>query len=353
LRHVSGTGRCSSCTETVPEPGRDDRYQVPEVGGSSAPAATTASTYNSERSAQPRPGSTDVLPDVGLIKVVRDGSQRWLVVPQPVEKLWPVVRDFWRESGFLLKVDSPQTGVMETDWAENRAKINEDPVHNILGKLIDSVYSTGERDKFRTRMERGTDPGTTEIYVSHRGMIETLLTTNGGQEGQTLWQPRQPDPGLEAEFLRKLMLRLGNDEGQVKTALGGTMTPERARIRADAGGIGTLQVLEPFDRAWRRVGLALDRVGFTVEDRDRNTGQYFVRYIEPSTDDPEKKGGLFSWLGMGGSSKPKIEAKDQYRVQVRGEGDESSQVSILGNDGKAENSSAAKRILALLQEQLK
>jgi outer membrane protein assembly factor BamC len=334
------------------QPGRDDRYQVPEVAGSNAGGTTTLSTYNSERNAVPKPGSTDVLPDIGAIKLVRDGSQRWLLVPEPAEKIWPILRDFWRDNGFLLKVDSPQTGVMETDWAENRAKINDDIIHNMLGKLLDSAYSTGERDKFRTRVERGTDPNTTEIYVSHRGMVETLITTNAGQEGQTMWQPRQPDPGLESEFLRRLMLRLGADQMQAKVALASGSSPDKARIRDDASGNGSLEVLEPFDRAWRRVGLALDRVGFTVEDRDRESGQYYVRYVEPNTDAPADKG-LLSWIGLGGSSKPKVDPKDEYRVRVRGEGDASSEVSVLNKDGKADNSSAAKRILGLLQEQLR
>ena len=55
-------------------------------------------------------------------------------------------------------------------------------------------------------------------------------------------------------------------------------------------GNGVLTLDEPFDRAWRRVGLALDRVGFTVEDRDRAKGLYYVRYVDPKTDGKKSDG---------------------------------------------------------------
>jgi outer membrane protein assembly factor BamC len=243
---------------------------------------------------------------------------------------------------------------METDWAENRATIGDDGLHSLFGKLLGSVYSTGERDKFRTRMERGANPGVTEIYVSHRGMVESLVNTNGSQEGATMWQPRPPDPGLEAEFLRRIMLRLGASEGSAKAALADPSAIERARMTSDAGGNGVLEVNEPFDRAWRRVGLALDRVGFTVEDRDRAKGQYFVRYIDPSTDESQQKKGFLNWIGLGGSDKPKVaDPKDQYRIQVRGEGDALTAVTVINQDGKPDNSTVGRRILALLQDQLK
>ena len=102
---------------------------------------------------------------------------------------------------------------METDWAENRAMIPSGPIRNLLGKIIDSAYSTGERDKFRTRLERGSAPGTTEIYISHRGMVEVYTSKD---ESSTVWQPRPPDPELEAEFLGRLMLRFGVDDARAR-----------------------------------------------------------------------------------------------------------------------------------------
>ena len=180
-------------------PAREERYQIPETNPA---GATTFSAYNAERAGAPRPGSTGLLPEVDKVRLERSASERWLVVSEPPEKVWPVVKEFWQELGFLIKVEVPEAGVMETDWAENRAKIKQDFIRNFIGGLFDGAYSTGERDKFRTRLERGAQPNTTEIYITHRGVVEVYTTQ---QRDSTVWQPRPVDPSLEAEFLRRLM----------------------------------------------------------------------------------------------------------------------------------------------------
>src|SRR5262249_2123880 len=263
-------------------PTRDDRYQVPDV----TPSGTaTYSAYNNERSGSQRTTApNEILPEVKTARIERAGAQRWLVVQAPPERVWPAVKEFWQESGFLIKTEMPEVGVMETDWAENRAKIPDDVIRSILGKVIDNMYSTSERDKFRTRLERGAQPGTTEIYISHRGVVEVWTNTVSGAKDSTVWQPRPSDPELEAEFLRRLMVRFGVDETRAKAEVAQNVTLDRARIVTMQAGSGTLEPAEPFDRAWRRVGLALDRVGFTVEDRDRSNGWYFVRYVNPEKD---------------------------------------------------------------------
>jgi outer membrane protein assembly factor BamC len=247
----------------------------------------------------------------------------------------------------------PETGVMETDWAENRAKIPQDFVRNLLGKVIDQAYSTSERDKFRTRLERGNEPGTTEIYVSHRGVEEVF--TNASKDA-TVWQPRASDLELEAEFLRRMMVRFGVEETRAKAQVaGGDARTDRAKIVKTQEGSGLLELSEPFDRAWRRVGLALDRVGFTVEDRDRSKGYYFVRYVDPVVDakDTNKKDdGILGRLLFWRSNKTELKA-EQYRVLVKDGNNESSQVQIMAKDGVADRSDTARRILSLLHDQLK
>ena len=334
-------------------PARDNRYLVPETGKSSA----TYSGYEADRKDQARPGNTAVLPQVEQMRVERAGSQRWLVAQDQLpEKLWPLVKDFWQENGFLVRTEVPEAGVMETDWAENRAKIPQGGLREFLGKYLDQIYSTAERDKFRTRLERTPDGKGTEIYISHRGMREVYTSgrdTSGGN-AQTSWQPRDPDPELEAEFLRRLMVRLGVQEEKAKVlaASGSGAAQQRAEIRKSSDGAELLQVYEPFDRAWRRVGLALDRVGFTVEDRDRQKGLYFVRYADPEADMSNKdrdKGILARFFTFSKDSKVKAE---QYRVQVR-QDQNNSQIYVLNKDGGSENSKTTQRIIALLHEQLK
>jgi outer membrane protein assembly factor BamC len=331
-------------------PGRDDRYQVP---GSPTGGSATYSVYNAERSGRTPGAATEVLPNVDKVRLQRAGSERWLVVPESPDKLWPVVKEFWQDNGFLLRVEMPDVGVMETDWAENRARIPQDPIRNVLGKFLDSVYSSGERDKFRTRLERGAEPNTTEIYISHRGMVEVITTTNTGRGGYdgTLWQPRAPDPELEAEFLRRLMVRLGVEDQRAQAMVSPERGVERARIAKAPGGASTLELAEPFDRAWRRVGLALDRVGFTVEDRDRSNGAYFVRYVDPAVDNI-KSDGILSKLAFWRSNEKPAQAA-QYRVVVRAQNPDATRVEVLNKDGAPESSSTSNRILSLLYDQLK
>lgn len=323
---------------------RDNRYQVPEAGKGIA----TASQYNSKPGTiVGTPASTVAVNATAGMHIERDANQRWLVVKQSPEVLWPQLKDFWQESGFLINVDKPAIGVMETDWAENRAKIPTDIIRETLGKVLDSMWSTGERDKFRTRVERAAD-GTTEIYISHRGAQEVLT---GAQKDSTTWQPRPSDPGLEAEFLARLMARLGNDPSIAKTAVAnGTTEPAHAKLVKGVDG-GYVEVDEGFDRAWRRVGLALDRVGFTVEDRDRVQGLYFVRYVDEGKDLQAGEKGFFSKILSWGSNDDTAKAL-KYRVSIKETG-ATSKIVVLNNDGKPEISSTGEKILSLLNDQLK
>ena len=86
---------------------------------------------------------------------------------------------------------------METEWAENRAKLPQDLIRKTIGKLLDGMYSTGERDKFRTRLERNAQGGV-EIYITHRGLQEIYPTK---ERDSTTWTVRPSDPDLEAELL--------------------------------------------------------------------------------------------------------------------------------------------------------
>ncbi|NBW51468.1 MAG: outer membrane protein assembly factor BamC [Betaproteobacteria bacterium] len=280
---------------------------------------------------------------VGDVRIERAGNQRWLVVNRPAEKLWEPVKDFWQENGFLLAMDQDKLGIMETDWAENRAKIPQDFIRASLGKLLDSFYSTPERDKFRTRLERDAN-GDTEIFISHRGMVEVYTNE---RDGQTVWQPRPTDPELEAEFLRRLMLRLGASKEQIKSvAAAGTSKPPIA-LMGNVNGQPVVQLEEGFDRAWRRTGLALDRTGFTVEDRDRKQGIYFVRYQNLTSENSEP--GFFSKMFSG--SKKANEAT-KYRIAVRSVGEKST-VSVLDADGNAESSATAQRIVKVIADDIK
>ena len=327
-------------------PTADDHYAVPDINPK---GQATFSAYSKERIAAPDSSKAMVLPSQENARIERSGSQRWLVVRGEPDIVWGVVKEFWQETGFIVNTENPDAGVMETDWAENRAKIPDGAIRGFLGKILDSVYSTSERDKFRARLERGTEPGTTEVYVSHRGMEEVYVTAD---RDQTKWQPRPPDPDLEAEMLRRLMTRFGVQQARTKVEVAAAQAPARATLLKGQDGAGTLSVNDQFDRAWRRVGLALDRVGFTVEDRDRSKGLYFVRYVDPDADNKTAQSkGFFAKLNPFNKSDKKP-SSEQFRIEVK-DADSMSQVSVLGKDGTRENSATASRILSLLYDQLK
>jgi outer membrane protein assembly factor BamC len=325
-------------------PGSDERYVVPDINPS---GSATFSAYNKDRTKEIAAGGTAVLPALGEtgVRMERSGTQRWLVVQGEPDDIWPTVKEFWQELGFIIKMEMPEAGVMETDWAENRAKIPDDLIRSALSKILDTLYSTSERDKFRTRLERGEN-GTTEIYISHRGMDEVM-------EGnvRTVWQPRPPDPDLEAEMLSRLMMRFGVAEERARSSVASTgKAPERAHL-LEKGTV--LTVNEAFDRSWRRVGLALDRTGFTVEDRNRSQGIYYVRYVNPDSDSHTGAASSFiSKFFFWRSSEGDAEKPGQYRIQL-GEADGGTEVKVINKEGATEKSSDAKRILKLLHEQLK
>lgn len=313
---------------------RDTRYAVPSasvsantLGERTAPANTVASVAPNK---------------VNDVRLERDGQQRWLVVDRPAEAVWPVVYAFWKENGFTYTTEQQQLGLLETEWAENRAKIPQDFIRRTLGKVVDGLYSSGERDKFRTRIERNSKGGV-EIFISHRGMSEEYKDQT---KSSTVWQPRPSDPQLEGEFLSRLMIKLGLSQEQAKASVANASQalPEKL-ITKTQNGVTTLVLAESFDVAWRRVGLALDRTGFTVEDRDRSKGVYFVRYVDTTKEEKGFFAGLFS-------STPADTGPLKYRVMVSNTAGK-SEIQVLNNQGNAENSVISQRILKLIGDELR
>ncbi len=313
---------------------RDSRYTVVD-GAVSAAGSQKAPSNDGAKS------SVAALA-LGDVRIERAGNQRWLVINRPAEALWEPIKDFWQENGFLLAMDQKNLGIMETDWAENRAKIPQDFIRSSIGKVLDSLYSTSERDKFRTRIERNAN-GSTEVFISHRGVMETYTSES---KNQTVWQPRAADPELEAEFLRRLMQKLGaTKEATAKVA--SAVAAKATATSSTLNGQPVVLLEEGFERAWRRVGLALDRTGFTVEDRDRNKGVYFVRYVPTDADKSEP--GFFKKI-FGGSAK--ATPAEKFQIVVTSATDKST-VSVLNAAGAPETSDAAKNIVKVIADDIK
>jgi outer membrane protein assembly factor BamC len=319
----------------------DRRYIVQD-------GTATMSDYSAavKKSSQLR---TNVVTGIPGMRIARDGERRWLVVEKPAVELYPQVKDFWQENGFLLVIDSPSTGIMETDWAENRAKISQDFIRSAIASVMGTIFDTGERDKYKTRLEP-TKPGETEIFITQRGAVEECVRDFTQACLSTVWTPRPNDPELEAVFLARLMERLGMTQEQAKAMVATPLGPKTPKAKFVQDGINAahIEMSSGFDRSWRDVGLALDRSNFSVEDRNRSSGVYYVRYVNPKDLGDTK--GFFSKL-FSSKDESSLKAK-RYQVVVRSTGDNSASIYVQDADGKPENTPAGFQLLTMLAEQL-
>lgn len=365
-----------------------DAYSVP--GGS-----TTYNTYNQAQDGQ-EPSVEKVLPNQEGVRMEKAGAQRWLVVNAPAEKIWPVIREFWLDQGFAVRVENPDTGVMETEWIDADAIKAKEDKRNIGQKFdawLDKLSGLADRRKFRTRLERGEKEGSTEIYMTHRTVssapddgkntIQTQLgeITTGyrADASKPLTAAEENDAEIDAELLRRLMVKLGIEEKRAQEIVSNPNTEKRAEVNKESDSSVTLSLKDPFDRGWRRVGLALDRIGFVIEDKDRSKGLFYVRYADVDIDDsPKKKKGLLDTLKFWGDdeeienkSKPKDEKtivdklkfwkgddgktdpSKQYRIKVVEAEDGTTRVNVVDKDDQRNRSTTANRIISLLYDQLK
>jgi outer membrane protein assembly factor BamC len=315
----------------------DPRYKV-QRGGDETVA--TYSDYSKDSAVVQNRG---VLPEAKGVRLERNGTQRWLVVNDKPENVWPVVKAFWQATGLTIKSEDPAAGIMETDWVENRAKISQGAIRNVLGKVFDSLYSSGERDQYRTRLERSKDGTSTEIYISHRGLEETL----DANKDTSKWQSRANDPEMEAIMLQRLMVRFGISEEQAAHAVA-TATADDAQGSAEAvnmqttpNGSNIIVIGDTFDKSWRRVGLAIERAGLAIEDKDRIKGIYFLRASAKEESGWTDK--LMFWKGNKGTDK-------SYRVIVK---DGVSSCEVTAADQHGANDDTSKRMLEAIYKNIK
>lgn len=372
-----------------------DLTAVRTSGTYNVPGSTSYSTYSQNQEAQEQNGPQPVLSDMKNVRMVKAGNQRWLVVNAPPEKIWPIVRDFWLDQGFAVRVENPDTGVIETEWLQTDAiKPKEDnrSYGDKFDAWLDKLSGFADRRKFRTRLERGEKDGTTEIYMTHRtvagapddgknyvntqlGKIDTGYRADAAEKKNTAGQ--EFDADLDAELLRRMMVKLGLDEQKADQVMTQAASDKRADVVKEADKSVTLKLNEPFDRAWRRVGLALDRIGFVTEDKNRSEGIYYVRYADTDAEDPIKqKKGLLERLKFWGSDEDEKsatpaevkqgdkanfwkgtaegdKASKQYHIQVLENADDTTDVYVLTPENKRNTSTTANRIVSLLYEQLK
>ncbi len=319
----------------------DDRMVVPDIN----PRDTaTYSAYAGERQQGGRPVGSGVLPDVENVRMERQGDMRWLVVRADPAEVWGPTRDFFITLGFLLTREDPTLGILETDWLENRAAIPKGAIRSTLSKIpgVEGLYSSDTLDRYRVRLEKGTEPGTTELYLTMRGLEQVA------KGPEYVWQERPTDPELEAEMMVRIMMHWGATEERARQKLATpTVRPDRARLLASGSVPTGLVVLEDFSRAWRRTGVALDRIGFAVEDQDRAGGLYSVRYQD--LEEARKEEGWLSKMAFWSDDETEVRS---YGIRLTADGAE-TRVAVLDEKGAEIQNQTSQTILKLLYEELK
>ena len=391
---INNTSDYKAANRTKPLEVPPDLTASPASDAYSIPGSTNYSTYSQAQESQEAVVEKILTTPEG-VRLEKAGAQRWLVVNASAEKVWPVIREFWTDMGFAVRVENAQLGVMETEWIDTDA-IKKDESGNIgdkFDKWLDRLSGFADKKKFRTRLDRGNDANTTEIYMTHRSVsgapddgknrVQTQLgeiDTGYKLGAKTATEADAREIELDDELLRRLMVKLGVEEQKSKAIIAQAVTLKRADVVKEADGSATLMLNDPFDRAWRRVGLALDRVGFVIEDKDRSNGIFFVRYADVDIDDtPAKKKGLFETLKFWGDDKKaaenapvkeeksmveklkfwgtddkkKTNPEKQYRIKVTDGGNENVNVTVVDKDGARVRTTTANRIIALMYEQLK
>jgi outer membrane protein assembly factor BamC len=324
----------------------DPRFRAPDSG------TTTFSQFQQTGQASPAAKASTaqsaVLPTRADMRVMRDGDLRWLSVDMPADRAFSSAADFWTETGFTLDVTDPKAGLLVTNWAENRANIPDSWIRQMLGKAIPGAWDSGTRDKFRTRIERNGNR--TEIYITHQRMTEEARgQASGGAAAEIRWTISKEDPGLNAAMLARMMAFLGEDvDGARKKVAQASADPQGPQVTMAPGGDKTALIInETFDRAWRRVGVALDSGGFAVDDRDRSTGEYYVRYVDVDTgikrEDPHFLARMFGAKNPGKAP--------TYRIRLTTKGTQ-TEVVVLDEKGVRDTSATAQRLLGVLADKI-
>ena len=397
---------------TLSAPTADDRYTIPDP--KDVAASATYSEYAKSRGLPTAGAGGGYVPGIGVdpksaqahIEVA--GAERWLVVNGSPDQVWNTTRTFLTESGYEIGAENPAIGVLETEWISGKPRVEDDGIlRNLVNKVFNNDNATGVRDRYRFRIDRGRKDGTCEIFVTQKGLEEVVFGTD-----RTVWQPRPSDPDKEAEMLKLLLLKFGVDIPDADKQLAAAQPAARvasanaadvaqaASAPAAAAGAGNLRIDtgsagEPrlvtgdnFDRAWRRIGLAIDKSGLSPQDQNRDNGVYVVQYSADKVKDPSPSpGSVKGFLGTlssvgksiwsritdtdtsspdkpvvikgdgfvaGGPDLSAVKIPDgTYRLALSHEGDAPTHITVLDKDGQAPDPGVARKLLNVIAAQLR
>ncbi len=252
------------------------------------------------------------------VEIKKVGQIRWLVVDKKPEIVWNLARSFFKSHGFSIKKTNKKIGVMETDFLENRPEIPDQSIgliRSMLRKAIKARYALPIVDKYRIRMEPIADGKKTEVHLTLNSM-EEVITNEGGDSENTIWQVRPKDASLETEMLYRFMIYLGGDHAKAREQIAAAKKKKQSNVKLvdGIGGYAKLQFsLSKYD-TWENIGWALDQLNIDVEDKDVKEGSFYVNVAK------EKDKGVFSLL-FGDDA-----IKKSYQIVVRQVDSETTEV---------------------------
>ncbi len=309
--------------------------------------ANSEASFSEYSNTNPGLSSNRVLPRTSSgTRFVRDGDLLWLEINSEPDVVWQQVRTFFMNLGFSFVTESPVNGVLETDWLENRSDVPTGWIASMIGKF----FSTGIMDKYRIRLERTDKDNVTLLFITHQGLEEQSSGDSFAETELVIkWLPRGSDPELEAEMLQRFLVYRGVEKTQARQMVSKEKSPERAKlVKGDDDNSYTLEVNEIFPRTWRRISIALDRMGLVVEDRDRSKGLYYIKTTEAFVHGDNHEPGWFDSLFSSKSGQLKI-APFQLKVDDL---DNKSRITILNNEGEQDKSKTGLFVLEKLKAHL-
>lgn len=318
----------------------------PEQNSSMAiPSIASDRTSYSEYSQGSKPVvDTSLLPAPKGARMVREGDIRWLEIEAPTEKVWQELHGFFRSLGFEIKQEDPQLGILQTSWQENRAYASTG-----FWSSVFNVFKTSIKDRYRVRLERTDDPNLTRMFLMHQGVkqeVDERVSSVGGDVITMYWTNSPYDPEIEAEMMLRFLAYRGMSEEKLEEVAKVKPRDVRAELKKVEGG-QVLVVNENFARTWRRTGVAIDRLGITIDDRNRSEGLYFISLGEEFLKNHQQQEGVFKKLFGGKETEGHkfiLKVTDQVTESV---------VSLHDKEGKLSNDAGASTIMDLLYAQLR
>ncbi len=315
-------------------PDYDTTYAAIPGGSVSAAALARGEAQGNSRA---------VLPVNAGSQIMSSGNVRWLQVRAPAEAIWPKLQEFWNVMGFTVKTDEPRVGIMETDWAENKAEIPMDGIRKALGKTFEGMWDAGSRDRYKLRLERPAG-GVTNIYLSSERAEEFVSDTG------TKWEYKPAKPEVEGEMLNRLMIFLqGGDpsHGSRNAAVPeAALTAVPIAMTTLEGGYPALSVGGRANDVWVRTGVMLGRIGMNIEDQQPAKGIYVATY----GGDPGRgeKQGFFSRMFK--SDRQIVKTGSRYQIMIADAGN-SSVITVGDADGSPLKPKAAQGVLERLKSE--